>query len=102
MKKKNERGISLDEYLKGRRKNREFRIAFDQAMIHLELAHMIGELRKLAGITQTELARQAGVSQPMIARLERGDQDRIPTLSTLNKVLNVLGREVELVVKEVA
>lgn len=35
-------------------------------------------------LTQNELARLAGVSQPLIARIESGDVD--PRLSTLNKI----------------
>ena len=63
---------------------------------------MIEKLRLKNGLTQSELAHMAGVSQPMIARLERGDQDRVPTLSTINKVLNALGHEANLVIKKVA
>jgi transcriptional regulator with XRE-family HTH domain len=36
----------------------------------------------------------------MIARLERGDQDRVPTLATINKVLAALGYEADLVIKK--
>ena len=38
-------------------------------------------------LTQNELARHAGVSQPLIARIESGDVD--PRLSTLSKIFNV-------------
>jgi hypothetical protein len=37
--------------------------------------------RKRAGVTQSELARRAGLSQPAIARLE--DPDHNPTLDML-------------------
>ena len=49
-----------------------------------------------------QLAKKANVSQPMIARLERGDQDRVPTLSTINKVLSALGYEADLTIKKAA
>jgi predicted transcriptional regulator len=39
-------------------------------------------------LTQTELARMAGVSQSLIARIEAGDID--PKLSTLRKILNAI------------
>ncbi len=35
----------------------------------------------------------------MIARLEKGDQDLTPTLSTINKVMNTLGHEVDFIIK---
>ena len=47
------------------------------------------ELKKLRlelSLTQHELATRAGVSQPLIARIESGDVD--PRLSTLHKIFN--------------
>lgn len=43
-------------------------------------------------MTQNELAKRAGVSQPLIARIEAGDVD--PRLSTLRKIFDAL-EEVE-------
>jgi HTH-type transcriptional regulator/antitoxin HipB len=45
--------------------------------------------RQEAGLTQAELAERAGVSQPMVAKLERPDYN--PTLDTLEKVAQALG-----------
>jgi predicted transcriptional regulator len=48
------------------------------------------DLKKLRldfNLTQAELASRAGVSQPLIARIESGDVD--PRLSTLHKIFNV-------------
>lgn len=43
------------------------------------------KMRRMAlHLTQNELARRAGVSQPLIARIEAGDVD--PRLSTLQKI----------------
>ncbi|MHB8101515.1 MAG: CBS domain-containing protein [Methanosarcina sp.] len=41
--------------------------------------------RNELGLTQSELAKRAGVSQPLIARIESGDVD--PRLSTVRKIL---------------
>lgn len=49
------------------------------------------ELRRMRvrrGLTQSELARLAGVSQSLVARLEAGSVD--PRVSTLEKILKVL------------
>jgi predicted transcriptional regulator len=50
------------------------------------------ERRKELGLTQAELADRAGVSQPLIARIEGSDVD--PRLSTLRSIVEAL-EEVE-------
>jgi predicted transcriptional regulator len=47
----------------------------------------IKKLRLELNLTQHSLAKRAGVSQPLIARIESGDVD--PRLSTLHKIFNV-------------
>jgi DNA-binding XRE family transcriptional regulator/predicted RNase H-like HicB family nuclease len=49
--------------------------------------------RKRAGLTQAELARRAGLSQPAVARLE--DPDHNPTLDLLERVATALGTRLE-------
>ncbi len=46
------------------------------------------KLRKELGLTQSELAKKAGVSQPLIARIESLDVD--PRLSTFRKIYETL------------
>lgn len=58
------------------------------AHFHLWLA------RKLARLTQEELARRAGVQQSLIARVERGRDVR---LSTMRRLYEALGYRVLLV-----
>ena len=48
----------------------------------------IRERRTELGLTQSDLAEQADVSQPLIARIEGGDVD--PRLSTLRRIVNAL------------
>jgi len=99
MKKK---GLKLKNYTKIKLKDDEFKVAFEEVKMHLKIAKLLEELRHKAGLTQAELAKATGVSQPMIARLERGDQDRVPTVHTINKIFRALGYEVDLVIKRVA
>ena len=56
----------------------------------------IKRLRKKVGLTQTELAKLAGVSQSLIARIEKGTVD--PRLSTLKRILEAI-KLVEMKVK---
>ena len=58
------------------------------ASVKLVTAEDIRRLRKIFGLTQKELARRAGVSQSLIARIENKSID--PRLSTVKKILDVL------------
>ncbi len=49
---------------------------------------MLRKLRLKLGLTQSELARRAGISQSLVARIEAGGVD--PRVSTLRKILDVL------------
>lgn len=53
----------------------------------------IRRLRIAAGLTQKELARLAGVSQSLIARIERGTVN--PRISTLKRVMDVINRSLK-------
>ncbi|MGI9119261.1 MAG: helix-turn-helix domain-containing protein [Acidimicrobiales bacterium] len=52
---------------------------------------LIREARLRAGLTQAELARRAGTSQPAIARYERGDVS--PRVATLDRIIRACGLE---------
>jgi uncharacterized protein len=52
-------------------------------------AELIRSSRRRAGLTQTELAEQAGTSQSAVARYERGTA--APALATLERLLDVCG-----------
>lgn len=50
---------------------------------------LIKAVRRRQGLTQTELAKRAGISQPVVSAYERGRRD--PTLSTLRKLVEASG-----------
>ncbi|HML25821.1 MAG TPA: helix-turn-helix domain-containing protein, partial [Methanomethylovorans sp.] len=54
--------------------------------MHLPTPDSIRQKRNELRLTQSELAKRAGVSQPLIARIEAGDVD--PRLSTLKRIFN--------------
>lgn len=81
-------------------KNEELRLLFDEKRFYLQVAHLVIELRTKLGISQVGLAKKAKVSQPLIARLEKGDHRRTPTFGTVHKILNALGYSVEITAKQ--
>ena len=56
--------------------------------MHLPTPQDLRERRTSLELTQSELADRAGVSQPLIARIEGGDVD--PRLSTLRRIVEAL------------
>jgi transcriptional regulator with XRE-family HTH domain len=54
---------------------------------------LLSEMRKLAGKSQRELARQLGIRQPSLSKLENQDDMQI---STLKKIIGAMGGEVRI------
>lgn len=57
---------------------------------------LLEELRKVESLSQAELARRMGVSQPAIARLETQDDVQV---STLQRLVQALGGVLEITAK---
>lgn len=58
-------------------------------MPQLKTHNRIAEVRKARGLSQTELGRRIGKSEPTINRYERGN--RKPTREVLNDIAEALG-----------
>lgn len=56
----------------------------------------LSDIRKLAGLTQSEMAEKLDVSQPAYAAFEKGGNLRV---GTLQKIISVLGGELQLNIK---
>ncbi len=59
----------------------------------MQTGALIRSARERAGLTQAELARRAGTSQPTIARYESGRSE--PRASTLERILAACGQRLE-------
>ena len=57
---------------------------------------LIGELRRLAGKTQKQLAEELGIKQPTLSKLEKQSDMQI---STLQRIVQALGGELEVVAR---
>ncbi len=75
-----------------------FDAAYDQAGRDIELGERVRELRLRAGLTQSELARRMGTTQPAIARLEAGGTS--PSIQTLDSVAQAVGARLEILFVE--
>lgn len=72
-------------------KDAKLKVAIEDNRFCLAMAKLIKELRIQAGLSQSQLAGKAQVAQPQIARIEKGDSRRNPTVATLRKILAALG-----------
>lgn len=68
------------------------RIAKKIEVLRQEL--ILSQLREELNISQTELARTIGVSQPTLAKIEKTGND--PRLSTLKRYVTALGGELSI------
>jgi transcriptional regulator with XRE-family HTH domain len=64
-----------------------------------EVGRRVRRERRLAGLTQVELAEKAGLSEDAVWRLEVG-RARHPRISTIRKIAEVLGVEVRDLIDE--
>ena len=64
---------------------------YERARTAIMVGSAVRAARRRAGLSQVELARRAGTSQPSIARLERGLVS--PTVISLDRIARALGSE---------
>lgn len=55
---------------------------------------LLSEIRKSVGLTQEEVAQTLGIKQPTLSRLESQEDMQI---STLNRLIQALGGELEII-----
>jgi ribosome-binding protein aMBF1 (putative translation factor) len=79
----------LDDSLKRKLQNPDFRAAYEAEDKRIELVLQIIKLRQQRGMTQADLAKAIGTRQANVSRLERFDANL--TLGTLEKVAQALG-----------
>jgi DNA-binding XRE family transcriptional regulator len=88
-----EKRVTVDDWLKEELRDEGFPLRWHEREVAYKIAQELLRLRKRQGLSQTEVARRAGLKQPAIARLESGAVK--PTLDTIQRVAQVLGRQVE-------
>jgi transcriptional regulator with XRE-family HTH domain len=86
---------SFDELVK-RTTTKRTRERADRRTRELLDEMLMGELRKLAGKTQEQVAKELGIKQPSVSKLEKQSDMQI---STLQRIVQALGGELELVAR---
>jgi predicted transcriptional regulator len=84
------KSMKYETFRAERLKNPEVRKEYNLLQKEFELATEVIELRLKNNLTQEELAKQIGTSQPAIARLESGSYKNL-TLSFLRRLADALG-----------
>tara|TARA_B100000686_G_C15853056_1_gene508173 strand:- start:18 stop:338 length:321 start_codon:yes stop_codon:yes gene_type:complete len=87
---------TLDDAIEVFSSDDQFRLFFAKEIEINQIATLIYKLRLSSGLTQTELADKANITQPVLARLESGKDTRVPTLKLLLKVAQATGKRLTL------
>lgn len=96
-KNKTSKATDLADYLREQLRNKELRKCYHTYGKQLEIAYRILQLRKMAKISQKELARKIGTTQGNVARMEAGQQNF--TVGTLDKVARIFNKNLEVSIK---
>ena len=84
--------VKFDDYLEKRLQDPQLRSNFEAESLRLESVVALLKVREDAGLTRRELARRVDVPQSTIARIERGNNTSVDTLS---KIANALGKKLK-------
>lgn len=66
-----------------------------ESKVRVAIINEMIKAREEDGITQKQLEAMSGIKQPVISRMEKGNTD--PQLSTVLKILNSLGKTLQIV-----
>ncbi len=79
---------SYDDLARDRRDSAEYREGYAEAQRAFRIGRAVRERRLALGLSQTELAARAGMTQPALSRLEAGGV--IPTIPLLDRISGAL------------
>jgi HTH-type transcriptional regulator/antitoxin HipB len=79
---------SYENFARSRRSSVEYRQGYAEAQRAFRIGQAVRERRLALSLSQTELARRAGMTQPALSRLEAGGV--IPTIPLLERITAAL------------
>lgn len=81
--------------MRGHLKDKKLKEKIESGVQRLKVISQIVELREKLHLTQAELAKRIGVSQPFVARIENDESSNL-SLETLFKIVDALNGEIEI------
>jgi len=82
---------SYEQLARERRSTPDYREGHDEARRAFLIGQAVRERRLALGLSQTEVATRAGMTQPALSRLEAGGA--VPTIPVLDRIAIALGAE---------
>ena len=82
---------SYEQLAAARRSTADFREGYDEARRAFVIGQAVRERRLALGLSQTEVAARAGMTQPALSRLEAGGS--VPTIPVLERIALALDAE---------
>ena len=82
---------SYEQFASARRSSAGFRQGYDEARRAFLIGQVVRERRLALGLSQTEVAARAGMTQPALSRLEAGGS--VPTIPVLERIALALDAE---------
>ena len=92
-------GGTLDDLKQELQKVPGFRLQQRLYDFSVTLAQCMTTMRRVAGLTQTQLGEKVGVSQPLIARLETDQPERMPTFATVGRIADACDYDMEVILR---
>lgn len=86
---------SHQELMRSHLKDKKLKEKIEAGVQRLHVISQIVELREKLGLTQAQVAKRIGVSQPFIARIENDETSNL-SLETLIKIVDALHGEIEI------
>lgn len=89
-------GTSLDDVIESQLSDSGFSREFEKQKVISQIAQKAYQLRIGSGLTQKAMAEKSQTTQQVIARIEGGRDQRVPSLELLNRIAHAAGKHLKI------
>ena len=89
-------GTQLDDVIKSQLNDPDFSREYEKQQMISLIAQKSYKLRIDAGLTQKAMAEKSQTTQQVIARIEGGKDQRVPSLDLLNRIAHAAGKHIKI------